>query len=185
MPVPADRQAPGVKFLSLLPPSFQRLVSKLLSFTTNNLTPSPEALLQVLLLRSRTGQEPSLPFALCARGKRDGFCALPEARRSRVGREAVLGFSNNPLPGWRVQIAAALSQPPQTTPSFLKLSQSVINYMIRIGNELQWLCAGVNCVPVTFAWPSAAPALSLPQTRALQDPAGIRVRQRLLRSVNL
>lgn len=74
----------GVKFLPLLPPSFQRLVNKLLSFTTNNLTPSPEVLLQVLLLRSRTGQEPSLPFALCA-SREEGWvlCPRPEPRRSR------------------------------------------------------------------------------------------------------
>lgn len=130
----------GVKFLPLLPPSFQRLVSKLLSFTTNNLTLSPEASLQVLLLRSRTGQEPSLPFALCA-SREEGWVLCPrrtqKVQAARVGREAVLDFSNNPLPGWRVQVATELSQPPQTTPSFLKLSQSVINYMIRIGNELQ------------------------------------------------
>lgn len=115
----------GVKLLPLLPPSFQRLVSKLLSFTTNNLTPSPEASFQVLLLRSRAGQEPSLPFAPCA--SREEAWVLCPPRRSGVGKEAVLDFSNNPLPGWRVQVATELSQPPQTTPSFLKLSQRVIN----------------------------------------------------------
>lgn len=178
----------GVKFLPLLPPSFQRLVSKLLSFTTNNLTPSPEASLQVLLLGSRTGQEPSLPFALCA-SREEGWVLCPprtqKVQAAWVGREAVLDFSNNPFPGWRVQVATELSQLPQTTPSFLKLSQSVINYMIRIGNELQVSNSFVQGLTVCL-WPLQCCSCSpLPQTRGLQAPTGIRVRQVLLRSVNL
>lgn len=96
----------GVKILPLLPPSFQRLVSKLLSFTTNNLLLSPEVLLQVLLLRSRTGQEPSLPFALvCQWGRGNCSVPSPKVQAARVGREAGLDFSNYLLPGWRVQVA--------------------------------------------------------------------------------
>lgn len=96
----------GVKILPLLPPSFQRLVSKLLSFTTNNLLLSTEVLLQVLLLRSRTGQEASLPFALvCQWGRGMGSVPWPKVQVPGVRGEAVLDFSNHPLPGWRVQVA--------------------------------------------------------------------------------
>ncbi|KAF2988057.1 hypothetical protein EK904_005433 [Melospiza melodia maxima] len=62
----------------------KRLVSKLLSFTTNNLTPSPEASLQVLLLRSRTGQEPSLPFALCANREEGWVLCPPRSQKVQV-----------------------------------------------------------------------------------------------------
>lgn len=61
----------------------------------------------------------------------------PKIQVAWVWREAGLDFSNYPLPGWRVQVATEQSQPPQTISSFLKLSQSVINYVIRIENRLQ------------------------------------------------
>lgn len=67
-----------------------------------------------------------------------GSVPWPKVQVAWLGREAVLDFSNYPLPEWRVQVATEKSQPPQTTPSFLKLSQSVINYTIK---DREWVAS--------------------------------------------
>lgn len=109
----------GVKILLQLPPHFQRLVIKLLSFTTNNLLLSPDVLFRMLLLWSRAGQKPSLSFALVYQGGRgDGCCTRAQGPRGVSGNRGVLYFPILSCLSGEYKLQLSNHSHPQTTHSF-------------------------------------------------------------------
>lgn len=119
MPAPAGTHR-GVRILPWLPPGFQGLVIKLLSFITNNLSPSPDVLLRVLPLRSGAGQKPSLHFTLmCHRGQGTFPAPQPKVQGGKwvQGRKGCWIFSILPCSRGESKLQLSNHSHPQTTRS--------------------------------------------------------------------